>query len=318
MPFDRTSWNLSASIESIRTGGGEEGIVPIRYLESDGNQYMNTGKGLTNYSATRPIIDMKGEFIYSENNPATMSLYGALRRNSSGTYTHTYQWQFNSTQDRYLFQFPSSTYLTATGIEYVPHEIHTNGQPNCWRLFDLSAVTYATPANMSVSPDVHLFGVSHDDNGTVGHLNAGACRIYRFQHKQSNVMMTDMIPVRIGTTGYMFNRATGKLHSNLGTGNFILGPDIDFTIPGAQRVEYLQFTGTQWIDTGIHGTQDTYVEIDYVPTPGQSPSIVLGYRKDNSATGQNISIMQTATNTILDFGGTGTATRFTVPTTSLP
>lgn len=36
----------------------------------------------------------------------------------------------------------------------------------------------------------------------------------------------DLIPVRVGTTGYMYDKVSGKLFGNSGTGNFILGNDI--------------------------------------------------------------------------------------------
>lgn len=35
----------------------------------------------------------------------------------------------------------------------------------------------------------------------------------------------DLIPVRVGTTGYMYDKVSGQLFGNAGTGNFILGPD---------------------------------------------------------------------------------------------
>lgn len=35
-----------------------------------------------------------------------------------------------------------------------------------------------------------------------------------------------LIPVRVGTTGYMYDRVSGQLFGNSGTGDFVLGPDI--------------------------------------------------------------------------------------------
>jgi hypothetical protein len=34
-----------------------------------------------------------------------------------------------------------------------------------------------------------------------------------------------MIPVRCGTTGYLYDRVSGELFRNVGTGDFVLGPD---------------------------------------------------------------------------------------------
>lgn len=36
----------------------------------------------------------------------------------------------------------------------------------------------------------------------------------------------DLIPVRIGTIGYMYDRVSGQFFGNLGTDDFVLGPDV--------------------------------------------------------------------------------------------
>lgn len=55
MPFERTSWNLSTSIDSIRTGGDADpaAIVPVEYLRSTGTQYIDTEAFITNTWANR-------------------------------------------------------------------------------------------------------------------------------------------------------------------------------------------------------------------------------------------------------------------------
>ena len=42
---------------------------------------------------------------------------------------------------------------------------------------------------------------------------------------EGSVLVRDMIPVRVGTTGYMYDKVTKQLFGNQGTGDFILGPD---------------------------------------------------------------------------------------------
>ena len=41
-----------------------------------------------------------------------------------------------------------------------------------------------------------------------------------------NNVVLDLIPVRVGSVGYMFNKLTNTLHGNNGTGSFIVGNDI--------------------------------------------------------------------------------------------
>lgn len=38
-------------------------------------------------------------------------------------------------------------------------------------------------------------------------------------------LMADFIPVRVGDVGYMFDRVSGQLFGNSGTGAFVIGPD---------------------------------------------------------------------------------------------
>lgn len=43
--------------------------------------------------------------------------------------------------------------------------------------------------------------------------------------KNSNSILCHLVPVRIGTVGYLYDKISNKLYSNSGTGDFILGPD---------------------------------------------------------------------------------------------
>ena len=47
-----------------------------------------------------------------------------------------------------------------------------------------------------------------------------SCKIYH-----SGVLVRDYIPVRVGMVGYMYDRVSGQLFGNQGTGAFIIGPD---------------------------------------------------------------------------------------------
>lgn len=51
-------------------------------------------------------------------------------------------------------------------------------------------------------------------------------RCYWFKIEDENgVTLIDLIPVRVGTTGYMYDKVSGQLFGNIGTGDFVLGPD---------------------------------------------------------------------------------------------
>lgn len=49
--------------------------------------------------------------------------------------------------------------------------------------------------------------------------------IYSFSIKKAGSLVLDFIPVRVGNVGYMYDKVSGKLFGNAGTGAFILGAD---------------------------------------------------------------------------------------------
>ena len=51
-------------------------------------------------------------------------------------------------------------------------------------------------------------------------------KISSFKAWKSDVLIMDLIPVRVGTTGYMYDTVSGELFGNAGTEEFILGSDI--------------------------------------------------------------------------------------------
>lgn len=56
--------------------------------------------------------------------------------------------------------------------------------------------------------------------------NAGVgLRIYYYKIYDNNTLVRDLVPVRVGTTGYMYDKVSDTLFGNAGTGDFTLGPD---------------------------------------------------------------------------------------------
>lgn len=92
-------------------------------------------------------------------------------------------------------------------------------------------------------------------------------RIGSFCVTRSGVKILDLIPVRKKTVGYMYDRVSGKLFGNAGSGDFVLGPDV---VP----VEYIESTGTQWIDTGVKVADPSTISIS-VDSDGVTPFGVI-------------------------------------------
>lgn len=97
---------------------------------------------------------------------------------------------------------------------------------------------------------------------------AGEWKVYYAKISSNGAEIRDFIPVKIGSTGYMLDLVEWKLYANAGTGDFVCGPEIPnrlilpYKLYGNkgeikttklpkeyQEVEYIESTGTQYIDT---------------------------------------------------------------------
>lgn len=59
----------------------------------------------------------------------------------------------------------------------------------------------------------------------VGKSYPSYANLYYTKIYDNDTLVRDFVPVRVGNIGYMYDKVSGKLFGNAGTGNFILGPD---------------------------------------------------------------------------------------------
>ena len=50
--------------------------------------------------------------------------------------------------------------------------------------------------------------------------------LYYFKWVKAGVRVLDLVPVRVGDEGFMYDRVSGRLFGNSGTGRFVVGPDV--------------------------------------------------------------------------------------------
>lgn len=168
----------------------------IEYLQSSGTQYIDTGiktEMTDTYSVDIDIIDT-GFAVGDGNN------FFFLQRGSHG-----------------------GIYVTAwTSNTKVADKVRVN-------VFIENGTITATPfGGQSV-----VFSMTRTGKPTTttwlfqkrGNATGCSCKIYSYSIKRNNVYLIDLIPVRVGTTGYMYDKVSGQLFGNAGTGDFILGND---------------------------------------------------------------------------------------------
>lgn len=152
-------------------------------------------------------------------------------------------WRAQNPTDRFSFdsRFMLSSYNTR-GYSFCadgPHWYYSVGQPSNTRLhFEYHGNTLTTNFDGS-----HTFANSRtfESNfpvylGAVNTINEGLCNpfggnIYSCKMWLNGVLVRDYIPVRVGTTGYMYDRVSCSLFGNAGSGSFVVGPDYSGGVP---------------------------------------------------------------------------------------
>lgn len=174
----------------------------IGYLQGDGNAYIDLGvKGNLN-TAIDVICETPASGSYeciagsrSGNSNAITIIYGHNQPNT---------WRFGG---------KSTSIALSDGTSYTisvdKSRVLVNGV-----LYSLGQTSsFTTDSNIQV-----FFA------GSIS-LNKFTGKIYGLKLENETITM-NLIPVRVGTTGYMYDKVSGQLFGNNGTGNFTLGNDI--------------------------------------------------------------------------------------------
>ena len=177
----------------------------IEYLESSGTQYIDTGIIPKNaicveigilYSSTQCTIigggnNWKAEFYIGRSsnsiifNTNTSQGLRVLKGNSLANSAHVYKYD--------------------NGSCYIDDNLEGTNSPNI------------------PSTSKTLCVLCYNRNAGKGEFTTG--KLYFVKITIDGVLKRDLIPVRVGTTGYMYDMVSKQLFGNAGTGDFVLGSD---------------------------------------------------------------------------------------------
>lgn len=185
--------------EMMGSGGSLPYDAEVEYIEGTGTQYIDTllkGSLETRlqgvFMSTNSINDQAVAGSRETNSNSITIVVGTSGTNQRfGSKTRT----FGFLRDRQYDVTIDKSHIVIDGASY------NLGETNDFTTQNNICVFYANALN-------HLVG-----------------NIYSFKMWQSDELVRDMIPVRVGTTGYMYDRVSGQLFGNAGTGDFGLGND---------------------------------------------------------------------------------------------
>lgn len=196
-------------------GGGS--VLPydaeIEYLESTGTQYIDTGVDV-NFSAN--ILEQISTLAFSVTNVRQLN--------------GTNGWGYWGTTNKNYFECPGTTTSTTVGtdfhsVDYIISKSSNNpNTPHTVMYVDDNKIVDRTFGELvGYEYRVFIFAIG----GRGGAAAQFFCRekLKSYQILIDNVVVRDYIPVRVGQVGYLYDKVSGQLFGNSGTGSFILGPD---------------------------------------------------------------------------------------------
>lgn len=168
----------------------------IEYLESTGTQYIDTG------ITQRQIVDAyyKLRFTSVSGVQVFFGVYHSTMANARAqVYINDTTWK-DTTVNNLQTQYSPSDRANIT-TDYTLHSWTKAIKDNDWTLF--------------------IFARNTDNNTPL----PTKMRLYYLNMMSGSDLIRDFIPVRVGQTGYLYDKVSGELFGNAGIGDFVLGPD---------------------------------------------------------------------------------------------
>ena len=222
-----------------------DGYTQVEYIESTGTQYINTG--FTPNQDTRVVCDVvfpgttgtSGKYVFGSRTALTQNSYTYF------SYNRKYETTYN-TQDNVCYQ------NLITGrfiIDKNKNVTTTNG----------TAYSH-TYANFTCPGPLYLFALNN--NGSL--FGGGSLSLYSCQIYDNETLVRDFIPcIDAGGEVGLYDLVNDAFYGNAGTGDFIAGPEPVELPDGYTQVEYIESSGTQYVDTKVVPDGDTVVYMDF-------------------------------------------------------
>ena len=228
----------------------------VSYIESSGTQYIDTGlEGKDGYTleATLKFTEFPGNYSYFAGFGSSSSNRIYFTRAAKATLTDG--WTYNSDSHNL------TDVSVATDTEYVYKSVMENGKQELYRngtLLDSDNVV-GTPSYGTI----WIFGADYNDS-----INGGtSCQLFACKFSYGGKVVRDFIPCYRNSDNEigLYDTVGRQFYTNSGTGSFIIETPGDY-----QYVEYIESSGTQYINTGFSPDNKSKMFLDYQPTVAQS------------------------------------------------
>ena len=191
----------------------------IEYLQGNGSAYINTGVKAT-YN-----IRYECSFTITEVPPTNFPIFGA-RVGYGDRSSILYYYRYDSTYPYFSWRYGAqdvSNYNVSNIGDYFATSL------NAARTMVINGVAKSCNTSTFTSNNpIYIFAMNNNGATSVS-SSTSVLRIKWMKIYDGTTLVRDFIPVKKNSIGYLYDKVSGELFGNSGTGNFILGPDVNST-----------------------------------------------------------------------------------------
>lgn len=196
----------------------------IEWLESSGNgeSYGQVINSNVLIPANCSHVEYHFKFLFVRNQKGTLCGHQAVEWSNPRTYLF---YSYTTLPKREFYAGNNIGSVNIDSQEVVEGYVtldEDSGKLCFYRNGELSNEFTMSGSALNRDYPIRFFGGSHCNNL----YDLSSIRIWKFSIIHSSNLVRDFIPVRVGNVGYMYDKVSGQLFGNSGTGDFILGPDV--------------------------------------------------------------------------------------------
>lgn len=192
----------------------DDGVSEVEYIESDGKSYIDLGI----YPSAKIDIQIGFSALKWGNDSGHDAAIFGYRLNNNNGFSMSIDNYGHIRYQLYTGGFITSDFVIPVG-QYSEVQIGMNG---AW----INGIFQGNPVgNCPMNRKLTLFGFIEGYAFSPRTDYPFYGRIYKFKVYNNGEIILDLIPIRIKRDGAMMDRLTGDVFYNIGTGEFIIGPD---------------------------------------------------------------------------------------------
>ena len=236
----------------------------VEWLESTGTQWIDTG--IT--AAINLLVEFSFAIVEYETDPSTGTnyIFGDLNATRNGFYFSP-----STVTNKYsccVMSTPNATYDegVTVQIDTAWHYVMADSTRSAGsvRLDGIYLKSNVASTEAHNTPHTFYLFALHNSSGdvTIGAASRRRISSFKVTDTTTNQVIQDLIPVRKDGVGYMYDKVTGTLLANQGTGAFLYGKDKNPLY--AAEVDYIETDGiASYIDTLVHSSETLNIQMRF-------------------------------------------------------